>query len=61
MFDERRVRDFEDEDGEGLEGWGGEEGRGKRGLGGDALIGEAFEDGHLVDELVDVGDVGGVG
>lgn len=53
--------DFEDEDGEGLERRGGEEGGGEGGLGGDALLLEAFEDGHLVDELVDVGDVGGLG
>ena len=49
--------DLEDEDGEGLEGRGGEEGGGEGGLGGGEEMGEALEDGHLVDQLVDVRDV----
>ncbi|KAM1803724.1 hypothetical protein ACFX12_029679 [Malus domestica] len=40
---------------------GGEEGGGEGGLGGDGEVSEALKDGHLVDELVDVRDVGGVG
>lgn len=35
-----------------------EDGRGERGFGGGEEVGEALEDGHLVDEFVDVGDVG---
>lgn len=61
VVEKRSWRDFEDEDGEGLERRGGEEGGGEGGLGGDAVLRQAFEDGHLVDELVDVGDVGGLG
>lgn len=49
--------DFEEEDGEGFEGRGGEEGGGEVGLGGGEEVGEALEDGHLVDEFVDEGDV----
>jgi len=45
---------------EGL-GGGGEEGGGQGELGGGEEVGEAFEDGHLVDEFVDVGNVGGGG
>lgn len=41
-----------------MEGWGSEEGGGEGGLGGGEEVGEAFEDGHLVDELVDVGNIG---
>jgi len=51
------LGDLEDEDGEGLEGRGGEEGGGEGGLGGGEVVGEALEDGHLVDQLVDVRDV----
>ena len=54
-------RDFEDEDGEGVEGRGVEEGGGEGGLGGGEEVGEALEDGHLVDELVDVRHVGWLG
>ncbi|KAA8539294.1 hypothetical protein F0562_025986 [Nyssa sinensis] len=53
--------DFEDEDGEGLEGRGGvviEEGGREGGFSGREEVGEALEDGHLVDEFVDVWDVG---
>lgn len=54
--------DFEDEDGEGLEGrGGGEERGGEGGLRGGELVREVLEDGPLVDELVDVRDVGGSG
>lgn len=49
--------DFQDEDGEGLEGIGVEEGGGERRFGGGEEVGEALEDGHLVDQLVDVGDI----
>lgn len=52
---------FEDEDGEGMEGLGIEECGGERGFGGGEEVGEAFEDGHLMDELVDVRDVQGGG
>jgi len=40
---------------------GGEEGGGQGGLGGGEEVGQAFEDGHLVDEFVDVGNIGGGG
>lgn len=40
---------------------GGEEGGGEGGFGGLEEVGEFFEDGHLVDEFVDEGDVGGSG
>lgn len=52
--------EFEEEDGEGVErrrGGVGEEGGGEGRLGGGEEVGEALEDGHLVDEFVDVGDV----
>lgn len=49
--------DFEEEDGEGFEGRGGEERGGEVGLGGGEEVSEALEDGHLVDEFVDEGDV----
>lgn len=54
---------FEEEDGEGVEGsrWVcggiGEKCGGERGFGGSEKVGETFEDGHLVDEFVDVWDV----
>ena len=51
------MREFEDEEGEGLERWGSEERGGEGGFGGGEEVGEAFEDCHLVDEFVDVGDV----
>lgn len=53
--------DFKEEDGEGDEGRGVEEGGGEGGFGGGEEVGETFEDGHLVDQFVDVGDVGGSG
>ncbi len=49
--------ELEDEDGEGLERRGVEECGGKRSFGGGAEVGEAFEDGELVDELVDVWNI----
>lgn len=49
--------DFQDEDGEGLEGIGVEEGGGEGRFGGGEEVGEALEYGHLVDQLVDVGDI----
>lgn len=55
-------RELEDEDGEGGKRWRGgrrEEGGGERVDGGFEEVGEALEDGHLVDELVDVGGIGG--
>lgn len=51
------MGELEDEDGGGLERRGGEEGGGERGFGGGEDVGEAFEDGHLVDEFVDVWNV----
>ncbi|PON32068.1 hypothetical protein PanWU01x14_364430 [Parasponia andersonii] len=54
-------RNLENEDGEGQEWRGVKEGSEERGLGGGEEVGEALEDGHLVDQLVDLGDVGGLG
>lgn len=55
-----RIGELEEEDCEGSEGgrgvWGEESG-GERIGGGLEKVGEALENGHLVDELVDVGDV----
>lgn len=57
---ERGGGELEEEDGEGGE-WrrwvGREEGGGERGGGGGEEVGELLEDGHLVDECVDVWDV----
>lgn len=53
--------DFKDENGEGSKGWrwvwGREESGGKRGFGGGELIGQALVGGHLMDELVELGDI----
>lgn len=54
-------RDFQEEDSEGGEWSGVEEGGGEGGFRGGEEFGELLEDGHLVDEFVDVGDVGGGG
>lgn len=53
--------DFKEEDGEGSERSGVEESGGEGGFSGGEEVGEAFEDGHLVDEFVHVRDVGGSG
>lgn len=45
---------------EGLSGWG-EKGSGEGGLCGGEEVSQAFKDGHLVDQFVDVGNVGGGG
>lgn len=59
--EERGFGNFEKEDGEGGEGgWGvvvREESVGEGGFSGAAEVREFFEDGHLVDEFVDMGNV----
>lgn len=54
---ERGGGDFEEEDGEGGEGRGVEEGGGERFHGGLKEVGEFLEHRHLVDEVVDEGDI----
>lgn len=58
---ERVLGNFEEEDGEGSEGRRGvlrEESGGERRFCRGEEVGEPLEDGHLVDEFVDMGNVG---
>lgn len=52
---------FEDENGERSERWRGEEIEGERRFSGGEEMSEALVDGHLVDELVNVRDIGSDG
>ena len=61
VFGEGFSGNFKDENCEGLERRRGEEMRRERSFGGREEMSEAFEDGHLVNELVNVRDIGGSG
>lgn len=61
VFGEGFRGNFKDENGEGSERRRGKEIGGERRFSGGEEMSEAFEDGHLVNELVNVRDIGGGG